>query len=97
MMRHTLVKVAYLVLCFALPVRPQADLIEANSRKAVPDFSLADSKGTTIKLSNYIRQSSVVGLLGYLVRGLQSRNPLVHGVSEEVQRRRSVRCWRFGG
>ena len=53
MMRHTLVKVAYLVLCFALPVRPQADLIEANSRKAVPDFSLADSKGTTIKLSNY--------------------------------------------
>src|SRR6266446_7862772 len=53
MMRHTLVKVAYLVLCFALPARPQADLIEAKSRKAVPDFSLADSKGTTIKLSNY--------------------------------------------
>jgi len=53
MMRHTLVKVAYLVLCFALPARPQADLIEAKSRKAVPDFSLADSQGTTIKLSNY--------------------------------------------
>ncbi len=53
MMRHTLAKVAYLVLCFALPARPQADLIEAKSRKAVPDFSLADSKGTTIKLSNY--------------------------------------------
>jgi thiol-disulfide isomerase/thioredoxin len=53
MMRHTLVKVAYLALCFALPVRPQADLIEVNSRKAVPDFSLADSKGTTIKLFNY--------------------------------------------
>jgi peroxiredoxin len=53
MIRHTLVKVTYLVLCFPLPVRPRADLIEANSRKAVPDFSLADSKGTTIKLSNY--------------------------------------------
>src|SRR5882757_8105932 len=53
MTRYTLMTVAFVVLWFALPVRPQADLIEANSRKAVPDFSLADSKGTSIKLSNY--------------------------------------------
>jgi cytochrome c biogenesis protein CcmG/thiol:disulfide interchange protein DsbE len=53
MMRDSLVKIVFVVLCFALPVRPQADLIEANSRKAVPAFSLDDSKGTTIKLSNY--------------------------------------------
>jgi len=34
-------------------VRPQADLIEVTSRKAAPDFSLADLKEATIKLSNY--------------------------------------------
>ncbi len=53
MMRHTLVRIAFVFLCFALPVRPQADLITVNSRKAAPDFALADSKGTTIKLSDY--------------------------------------------
>jgi peroxiredoxin len=53
MMRHSLVKIVLVVLCFALPVKPMADLIEANSRKAVPDFSLVDSKGNTIKLSSY--------------------------------------------
>ena len=53
MMRHSLVKIVLVVLCFALPVKPPADLIEANSRKTVPDFSLADSKGNTIKPTNY--------------------------------------------
>src|SRR5256885_1899970 len=53
MMRRALVKIVFVVLCFALPVRAQAELIEANSRKAAPDFTLADSKGTAIKLSNY--------------------------------------------
>ena len=52
-MRHTLVRIAFVFLCFALPVRPQAGLIVVNSRKAVPDFALADSKGTTIRLSDY--------------------------------------------
>ena len=32
---------------------------------------------------------------GYLVRGLQSRNSLVHGIPKEVQRERTVGCWRF--
>src|SRR5207245_6663546 len=53
MMRRALVKIVFVVLCFALPIRPQADLIEVNSRKAAPDFTLADSKGTIVKLSNY--------------------------------------------
>src|SRR5713101_1732472 len=53
MMRHSLVKIVFVVLCFALPVRPQTNLVEVNSRKAAPDFTLADSKGATIKLSNY--------------------------------------------
>src|SRR5216110_1964328 len=53
MMRRTLVKIAFVVLCLALPVRPQADLIDVNSRNAAPDFTLADSKGTAVKLSNY--------------------------------------------
>ena len=53
MMRRALVKIVFVVLCFALPVRAQADLIDVNSRKAAQDFTLADSKGTTVKLSNY--------------------------------------------
>src|SRR5260370_8789670 len=53
MMRHSLVKILFVVLCFALPVRPQTNLVEVNSRKAAPDFALTDSKGATIKLSNY--------------------------------------------
>ena len=53
MMRRALVKIVFVVLCFALPVRPQADLIDVNSRNAAPDFTLADSKGTAVKLSNY--------------------------------------------
>ena len=53
MIRHSLVKILFVVLCFALPVRPQTDLVEVNSRKAAPDFTLADSKEATIKLSNY--------------------------------------------
>ncbi len=53
MMRRALVKIVFVVLCFALPVRPQADLIDVNSRKAAPDFTLADSKGAAVKLSNY--------------------------------------------
>src|SRR5260370_19117546 len=53
MMRHTLVKVAFVALCFAMPVRPQTDLVDVNSRKAAPDFALADPKEATIKLSNY--------------------------------------------
>src|SRR5260370_38214419 len=53
MMRHSLGKTVFVVLCFALPVRPQTNLVEVNSRKAAPDFALTDSKGATIKLSNY--------------------------------------------
>ncbi len=53
MMRHSIVKIVFVVLCFALPVRPQTNLVEVNSRKAAPDFTLADSKEATIKLSNY--------------------------------------------
>jgi peroxiredoxin len=36
-----------------VPARAPADLTAASSRKAAPDFTLADSKGTTIKLANY--------------------------------------------
>ena len=53
MMRHRLLRIAFVCLWSALPVRLQADLIEVTSRKAAPDFSLADSKEATIKLSNY--------------------------------------------
>ncbi len=96
MMRHSLGKTVFVVLCIALPVRPQTNLVEVNSRKAAPDCSYGLERGHNQAVQSQ-RQGSVVGLLGYLVRGLQSRNSLVHGVPEEVQRERTVRCRRFRG
>ncbi len=49
----SLVKIAFVVLCLVLPTRGQTNLVEVNSRKVAPDFTLADSKDATIKLSNY--------------------------------------------
>jgi peroxiredoxin len=53
MKTDSLLKIAFVVLCFVLPARGQTNLVEVNSRKAAPDFTLADSKDTTIKLSKY--------------------------------------------
>ena len=50
---HSLVKIAFVVLCFVSSLRAQTNLVDVNSRKAAPDFTLADSKDTVIKLSNY--------------------------------------------
>lgn len=50
---HSLVKIAFVVLCLVLPTRAQTNLVDVNSRKVAPDFTLADSKNATIKLSNY--------------------------------------------
>jgi peroxiredoxin len=49
----SLVRIAFVVLCLVLPTRAQTNLVEVNSRKAAPDFTLADSKDARIKLSNY--------------------------------------------
>jgi peroxiredoxin len=46
-------KIVMLVLCFALPVTVPADLTPADSRKTAPAFTLSDSKGASVKLSDY--------------------------------------------
>lgn len=53
MLRYALAEIALLALCFALPAKAPADLTAANSRKAAPDFTLSDSKGVSVKLSDY--------------------------------------------
>lgn len=53
MRRSLLAGIALVAVCFMLPARPPADLTAANSRKAAPDLALSDSKGTSIKLSDY--------------------------------------------
>jgi peroxiredoxin len=46
-------RIALVAACFALPAKVPADLTVASSRKAAPDFTLTDSKGTPVKLSDY--------------------------------------------
>src|ERR1700686_1037251 len=53
MLRSLIAGIALIAACFALPVKAPADLTAASSRKAAPDFTLADSKGTPIQLSGY--------------------------------------------
>ena len=53
MLRSLFVRIALVAACFALPIRAPADLTAASSRKAAPDFTLSDSKGTSVKLSAY--------------------------------------------
>src|SRR5712692_1747520 len=53
MLRYRLARIAFVALCFALPTKAPADLTAANSRKTASDFTLSDSKGVSVKLSNY--------------------------------------------
>jgi peroxiredoxin len=53
MQPNTFAGIAFLALCFALPSRAPADLTAANSRKTASDFTLSDSKGASVKLSDY--------------------------------------------
>jgi peroxiredoxin len=53
-MRYRLARIAVVALCFALlPTRAPSDLTEVNSRKPAADFTLNDSKGVSVKLSDY--------------------------------------------
>jgi peroxiredoxin len=45
--------IALVALCLALPSRVLSDLTAANSRKIAPDFTLKDSEGAAVKLSDY--------------------------------------------
>ena len=51
--RSLFTEIVLLLLCFVLPVAATADLTPANSRKLSSDFNLTDSKGASIKLSDY--------------------------------------------
>ncbi len=45
--------IALVASCFALPASAPADLTAANSRKVASDFTLSDSKGASVKLTDY--------------------------------------------
>jgi peroxiredoxin len=49
----TFVGIVLTTLCLALPARAPADLTAVNSRKIASDFTLSDSKGASVKLSDY--------------------------------------------
>ena len=53
MKRSLFAGIAVFAVCFVLPARAPADLAAANSRKIAVDFTLTDSKGAAVKLSDY--------------------------------------------
>jgi len=53
MQRNTFVGIVLTALCLSLPARAPADLTAVNSRKIASDFTLTDSKGASVKLSDY--------------------------------------------
>ncbi len=53
MQRDTFVGIVLTALCLSLPARAPADLTAVNSRKIASDFTLTDSKGASVKLSDY--------------------------------------------
>ena len=50
---NALAGIALVALCLGLPSRVLSDLTAANSRKTASDFTLSDSKGASVKLSDY--------------------------------------------
>ena len=53
MKSRTLGKIALIILCFVLPASTSADLAPINARRTTPDFTLTDSAGASVKLSDY--------------------------------------------
>lgn len=57
MLRHTLAGIALgtvsVATSLALPARQPVSITTVNSRKTAPDFALSDSKGVSIRLSDY--------------------------------------------
>ena len=52
-MKRILGMAACVIVCFGLAPWGFADLTPVSSRKGAPDFELSDSKGASVKLSNY--------------------------------------------
>jgi thiol-disulfide isomerase/thioredoxin len=53
MIRQEIVRIALLVLCFAVPTISPADLAPPQSRKVPPDFTLTASNASPLKLSDF--------------------------------------------
>ena len=53
MRRSLAVEITVVAVCLVLPARAPDDLIAASSRKTATDFTLTDSKGASVKLSDY--------------------------------------------
>ena len=52
-MKRILGMAACVIVCFGLAPWGFADLAPVSSRKGAPDFELSDSKGASVKLTNY--------------------------------------------
>jgi cytochrome c biogenesis protein CcmG/thiol:disulfide interchange protein DsbE len=52
-LRYRVIAMMLFLAYWALPIRTPAGITSANYRKAAPDFTLGDSKGASIRLSDY--------------------------------------------
>ena len=74
--------------CSTSPVSAASELKPENERHAAPDFALKDADGKLVHLSDYKGKVVVLDFLGYLVRPLPDRDPLVHRFAAQSQGRR---------
>ena len=79
----TFVGIVLTTLCLALPARAPADLTAVNSRKIASDFTLSDSKGASVKLSDYKGQVVLLDFWATWCRREIAVSPDLFGLSEK--------------
>jgi thiol-disulfide isomerase/thioredoxin len=96
MLRFLFAGIALITAYFALPVKAPADLTAASSRKAAPDFTLADAKGAPIQLSGYKGRVVLLDFWATWCGGCKVEIPW-YMEFEEVQEQRALGHRRFAG
>src|SRR5260370_26969512 len=74
------------ILCLVWLTGSHAQVTGAASRKPAPDFTLSDSNGRDVRLSQLQGKVVLVNFWATWVPRLQGRNPLAHGLPGPLQK-----------